>query len=206
MQNIEVYNYLKLLYNFDTDNYYEEDFRKDYLNMDKSFKEFKQLLDILDIKINAHNVNNIFNIQLENLDPIFWKSMINILSSDCNNDNFLYHRRILIKLFKRLNSKNTDIDDYEQFTQLFYNLIKIYITDRYNVKEIFRYYKDIESIIVKDDKVYFVNFNSVYLLRDKKLVPMLVFITKKDWSKIYEYLDIQNCYCMCDYIWKWQND
>lgn len=206
MQNIEVYNYLKLLYNFDTDNYYEEDFRTDYLNMDKSFKEFKQLLDILDIKINAHNVNNIFNIQLENLDPIFWKSMINILSSDCNNDNFLYHRRILIKLFKRLNSKNTDIDDYEQFTQLFYNLIKIYITDRYNVKEIFRYYKDIESIIVKDDKVYFVNFNSVYLLRDKKLVPMLVFITKKDWSKIYEYLDIQNCYCMCDYIWKWQND
>lgn len=206
MQNIEVYNYLKLLYNFDTDNYYEEDFREDYLNMDKSFKEFKQLLDILDIKINAHNVNNIFNIQLENLDPIFWKSMINILSSDCNNDNFLYHRRILIKLFKRLNSKNTDIDDYEQFTQLFYNLIKIYITDRYNVKEIFRYYKDIESIIVKDDKVYFVNFNSVYLLRDKKLVPMLVFITKKDWSKIYEYLDIQNCYCMCDYIWKWQND
>lgn len=206
MQNIEVYNYLKLLYNFDTDNYYEEDFRKDYLNMDKSFKEFKQLLDILDIKINAHNVNNIFNIQLENLDPIFWKSMINILSSDCNTDSFLYHKRILIKLLRKLNSKNTDMDDYEQFTRLFYNLVKIYIIDRYNVKKIFRNYEDIESIIVKDDKVYFVNFNSVYLLRDKKLAPMLVFITKKDWSKIYKYLDIQNCYCMCDYIWKWQND
>lgn len=203
MGSREFYDYLRVLYNFDIEGYYEDDFENPDFDFVKSFKEFQDVAKIVGFNIDKYTINSLFAIQIEYLDPILWKSVLNMLKCDCKDKDFNYYKWSLIKIFKIfIKMEHDSYDNFEHFLNLVYKVIKCYMISEFKIEKVIKDKGDIECLIAKENRVYCLDFTNLYRIENEKLVLILSFKDRKDWSKIYKYMDIQNCYCMCDNVTK----
>lgn len=197
--NRELYNYLKVLYNFDNGGYYEEDFMKSCFDMEQSLKDFKNLLKYMNIELNKQIICDIFIFELVLLNPILWKSVLNAMKFKGKvSEEFEDYKNELIYELTHLDGEIR----YDSVNEILNKLVREFIFRTIGIENylaISNWY-DTESFILKDNKVYCVKENGVYKLVGKRLRNVLKFEDKKDWNEIYSYLDIHNCQAMCDEI------